>query len=949
MIARRGTTPVTTGGKVIALNVLLIALSSAPAEDTRAEDAVAAGVRRADGVLRRMDFEEGAAFWAFRPPKEEALPAVNDPSWIRQPLDAFVLAGLDAADLKPNARARKTTLLRRVTFDLTGLPPQPQEIEAFVDDTAPTAFDRVVDRLLASPHFGERWGRHWLDVMRYSDSNGLDENIHFGHAWRYRDYVVSAFNRDKPYTRLIAEHVAGDLLGSDGETVEAYVDRVTAGTFLAIGPKMVAEQDDRKRAMDTLDELINVVTRAFLAQTVACARCHDHKYDPISTRDYYALAGVFASAVGDEGLHRSIPVSLDSEQASQLLAHERKLASTLRRLREQALARLAQEHSRAGVYIEDALSLSARTVTIDGRQFSEADGVQSSQYAFEVTEDGAFLLAAAYENQNGVAVQLSIDGTLVHDQAFAIATARYRRGDVPAWLPLQSVDLSAGKHVLTLRTTEKPPRVVRVACIPEDTSSGGSPGWSNRRTDLNPRLLLGWLDAVAGERENADSLLRPLFDLRAGSPERIHKAREIGKRLDALRLEAVGLKRELVEQRSLRAGPAISRLVFQPGAPLAAAPRPELIFPELWSQLRRAEVALVATRKNMRALPQVHAMHQGTPRDLPVHIRGSHLDLESELVPRGFLSVTRSAVGAPEIPDNETGRLQLARWLADPRHPLTARVMVNRVWQELFGVGIVPTASNFGFRGERPSDPALLDHLALGFSRQGWSIKRLIRTIVLSSTYLQASQGRDDGEAKDPQNRLLWRQNRRRLEAEAIRDALLATAGELNPQVGGTIFDFKDGERVTNDQSANASTRTYDTRRRALYLPVIRMALYPMFTDFDLNDTTLPIPRRGSTVVASQALFMMNSPLVIENAATFARKLLGDPLAASETWIHTAYLRAYSRAPTQREVALSLSYLKDVTATSILEDGLNRGRAEQEAWQQFCHALLAANEFIYIN
>jgi hypothetical protein len=938
------------------LAALLLALAGALAAD---DPSNAIGNRRADGVLRRIDFEEGATFWAFQPPQSAPLPRVSQPSWIRQSLDAFVLARLDEAGLEPSRRAKKTTLLRRATFDLVGLPPSPSEVAAFLDDESPTAFDRVVDRLLASPHFGERWGRHWLDVVRYSDSNGLDENIHFGHAWRYRDYVVSAFNRDKSYDRFVSEHLAGDLLTAKDEDPESYLDRMTAGTFLAIGPKMVAEQDNRKRAMDTLDELVNVISRAFLAQTVACARCHDHKYDPISTRDYYALAGIFASAMGEKGLHKSIPASTEPAVDVKLLARQRELEGTLEELRQQAISQLDAEHARAATYIERALPLSRRTLELAARDVTSQEKpagkgteTRALEYPITLTEGGTYLLAASYQSQESRPLRLRLDGELVDERAFAVATGSIRREDRPSWFPIRLLEITSGQHILRLEREDELPSITHLALIPNGPDAAGNDGWQASQPGLRDAIFLRWLHALNAERHHRDSHLRPVFALTANGAiadaEVTQQTTRIAQELGDLRRETTGLKRELIEQRAVRVGPAISRLVLVPGAPLRTPRQPEVLFPALWKKCQELTAALATTRKKMRSRPQVHAMHDGPPQDLPVHIRGSHLDLEAEAVPRGFLAVTRDAVRAPVIPSNAVGRLQLAQWLTDRRHPLTARVMVNRVWQTLFGMGLVPTASNFGFRGERPSHPELLDALAVEFS-QDWSIKKLIRTIVLSSTYAQASHARAEAAAQDPENRLLWRHNRRRLEAEAIRDTLLATAGELERHIGGTLFKFNDGKRVTNDQSANASTRTYKTKRRALYLPVIRMALYPMFTDFDLNDTTLPIPRRGSTVVASQALFMMNSPLVRESAAAFAKSLLSGPALTPEARIRETYLRAYAREVRPRELTLSLAYLEQTRATAIRADGLDGNTAERTAWRDYCQTILATHEFIYIH
>ncbi|MEM9185245.1 MAG: PSD1 and planctomycete cytochrome C domain-containing protein [Planctomycetota bacterium] len=682
----------------------------------------ASGVRRADGILNRIDYEHGRQHWAFTPPAEVTAPLVYRRDWVRTPVDTFVLSALESVDADPSLEADRATLLRRLSFDLVGLPPTPAELDAFLSDERPDAYERLVDRLLASPHYGERWGRHWLDVVRYSDSNGLDENYYFGYAWRYRDYVVRAFNADKPYDEFVAEQLAGDLLASRPDyrgDHQKQADALTATGVLAIGPKMQAERDNQKRVMDTIDELLNVTGQAFLGLSVACARCHDHKFDPIAQADYYAMAGLFRCCVGKQGKRRDAPLAS---------------GEALREYRE-------AERKHLEVKAED-----------DRR------------------------------------------GKLIRD--------------------------------LHRRIAERPP------------------------------------DAEALEKE-----------------------------LEVLLSDRPELQREMVR-----------------------------------------------LRRELDNFPRIHTMHQGKPSDLPVHIRGSHMNLADQPTPRGPLPLFDDSVSRPAIAGREPGRLQLAQWLTDPRHPLTARVMVNRIWQGHFGRGLVDTPNDFGYRGSPPTHPELLDFLAREFIAGGWSIKRMHRLILLSSTYRQSSRHRAASAAVDPENRLLWRQNRRRLEAEPIRDNLLAVAGLLDRTIGGRVFDFPNGERVTDDRSRNKAIDSYRSHRRAIYLPVIRVATYPMFTTFDLADPSRPLAGRDASVVAPQALYMMNGQLALDAASGFAERLSERIDVGAAAAISHAYRLAYGRSPTEEEQRASVAFLDE-----------NAHLPRDALWRDYCQALMAASEFIYID
>jgi mono/diheme cytochrome c family protein len=667
--------------------------------------------------------------WAFRPPAAALLPRVKDSAWVRTPVDRFILARLEAAGLRPAVQADRRTLLRRVTFDLIGLPPTPDEVEAFLADTSPDAFAGVVDRLLASPAYGERWGRHWLDVGRYSDSNGLDENIAHGNAWRYRDYVVRAFNADKPYDHFLLEQIAGDLLPSSGDAQRH--EQLIATGFLALGPKVLAEVDEVKMEMDIIDEQLDTLGRAVLGLTVGCARCHDHKFDPLTQEDYYALAGIFKST------------------------------------------RTMENFTKIARWHENPLP-------------GPADLARKAE----------------------------------HDRQVA------RQKDALAALVKQA----------------------------------------------NEKLLA----------------------------------------------------------------------TLPPGSALPA--KPESSYPEATkAELKKLRDELAALEKKAPEMPSAMGVGEREVKDLAVHLRGSHLTL-GKVMPRRlplFLAASEPALGKAQ-----SGRLELAHWLVRPDHPLTARVLVNRVWRGHFGRGLVPTPDNFGRLGEPPTHPELLDWLATRFVETGWSIKALHREIVLSSTYQQASIHPDAGaaHAADPDNRLWWRQDVRRLEAEPIRDAILAVSGLLDRQMGASMLHVRNREFFFDHTSKD--TTTYDSNRRSLYLPVVRNHLYDFFQLFDFPDPAVACGDRATTTIAPQALFWLNSNLVLRSCDALAARLqeiAGDDSAR----IGALYLRAYGRLPSDTEVKRLLTLLADLKRAGTQREP-DQAKRERLAWALVCQVVLSANEFISI-
>jgi hypothetical protein len=667
--------------------------------------------------------------WAFQPPAEQSLPAVVDTEWPRSALDQFVLAKLEADGLSPAPKTDKRTLIRRVTFDVIGLPPKPEEINAFLEDESPDAFARVVDRLLASPQYGERWGRHWLDVARYADSNGFDENIAHGNAWRYRDYVVSAFNRDKPFDQFVIEQLAGDLLPFGGEAQQH--EQLIATGFLSIGPKVLAETDEAKMRMDIIDEQLDTTGRAFLGLTLGCARCHDHKFDPIATADYYGLAGIFKSTL------------------------------------------TMQKYQKVAEWHEHLLPSAAAT-------------------------------AMKAEFDANVAI---------------------------------------------------------------------------RKT------------AIAEFIADADKLVR-------------------------------------------------EKLAAMPDA--KPPEKLETLYPaETKAELKKQRDELAAFEKAGPDLPAAMGVTEDKVVDIAVHVRGNPLKL-GDIVPRRTPPVVRGPP-LPQFTDHQSGRQQLAEWLVDPQHPLTARVFVNRVWRWHFGRGLVRSTDNFGLLGEAPTHPELLDWLAHRFIADGWSVKSLHRLILNSSTYQQSSTRAPETVRLDPENRLFSRAPVRRLEAEAVRDSLLAVSGQLDRTMSGSLLTLKNRAYFFDHTSIDKTT--YDSPRRSLYLPVVRNNVFDVFQLLDFPDPAVSSSNRATTVVASQALLMLNSDLVMQAASAFADRLLAEQTDDDER-LSRMYVIAFGREPPADERQADQAFLSHVADTQSSEPGSSARR--RHAWSTLCHVVLAANEFLYV-
>ncbi len=944
-------------------------------------------------------------FWAFRPLRKPAPPQVKNTAWVLSPIDQFVLAKLEAKGLKPAPSADRRTLIRRATFDLIGLPPTPEETDTFLNDKSPNAYAKVVDRLLASPHYGERWGRRWLDVARYADSNGLDENKAFAYAYRYRDYVVKAFNEDKPYNTFVVEQLAGDLLPpTDNEELKN--DRLTATGFLVLGAKVLAEQDKPKFVMDIVDEQIEVTSKAFLGLTIACARCHDHKFDPIPTKDYYAMAGIFKSTKTMKNLgfvsewnertltshaieeqRKAHQVKIDAAETVLKTAQNTGNREIMTRVRADMkkylfagweLARqpgafsLAESKSKANEFrlVVEAEKYSRGNGNKDFENYGKNIGVihttQTPTFAewdITVPNAGNYQIEFRYASSESRPVEFHINGAKVLDKTAEANTGSFQP-DGQKWDVAGVFALKAGKNTLKIHGDESIPHFDKLLVAAVKTQPGVTKTAEQyeKEQGIYPDVLTRWATALSTPQNSPYffplHFVAEQIQANPGKPVTVH----FGQGLTinpVVRAEFEGktfadtqavLNRyaQLFAESETTSDAKLREWVKDFEKPDGLIGVPEKPFPHYIEKDKQAvKVAEAEVKKLKDAMPKqpiVMAVEESKVEDVRVHLRGSTESL-GDTVPRRFLTVI---AGDKQIPltEKQSGRLELAQWIVDPKNPLPARVAINRIWQGHFGEALVRTPENWGLLGDRPVHAEMVDWLASSFIQQGWSQKKMHRLIMLSNTYKMSTANNAKAALADPENRLMWRMERRRLEAEPFRDAMLFVSGKLDMTIGGSLLTTPNNDYVTNDQSGNGAG--YNAPRRSLYLPIIRNALFDMFQAFDMGDPSMVVAKRATTTVAPQALYVMNNPFVLEQAKALADGLLSDKAATDTKRIERTYLKLFSRPPHSAEVAEGIAYLaKYAAALEAKEKDADKRR--KMAWDSLCQILLASNEFIYVN
>jgi hypothetical protein len=811
-----------------------------------------------------IDIEAGRKHWAYQPLRAPVIPEVTDAAWPANYIDRFILAKLESAGLQPGSDAKKITLVRRLYFDLVGLPPTPEEITRFVDDKSPKAYEDLVDSLMASPRFGERWGRHWLDVARYAESMSLRGRL-LKHAWRYRDYVIEAFNDDLPYDQFLRQQLAGDLLKAT--SVDAQRRNLIATTYLMMGDTLLENQDKSQLDMDYVDEQLDAIGKGMLAQTIACARCHDHKFDPIPTRDYYAMAGILKNVQwlkhGNVSNFMEKPLPISEETKRGLEIHDA------------SVARLKSEINTLKPKVTGKGLPPVQAKDLPGIIVDNTDAKATGKWAKSSGVPNHVGSEYLYSNTSGSKV---------------IYPVKFSKG---------------GKYAVRISGAQHPNRAPKA--LVTVLHNGGSKSFR-----LDQRKSPG-----AFNKAGSDGYFQSLgfYEFPSGQWDAVEISTKGGGGFvvaDAVQFLPVDNDGKVTIPQSSQQGKELSPAEQK----------------ELKARMAKLTTDLSALQKRKPAPEMVNsAVEKKKPTDMKIHIRGNIYQLGA-IAPRGVLQVANYGP-VPKMPTNASGRLELADWVADPANPLTARVMANRVWHWLIGEGLVRTVDNFGTTGESPSHPELLDHLAVQFVQQGWSVKELIRAIALSKTYrLSSARGE---QPEDPENRLLAHMNHRRLDAEALRDTMLSVGGTLKLEMRGATFP--------------ASLKTdvdfqFKAPRRSVYVPVFRSSLPELFEVFDFANSSLVTGRRTLSTVAPQALFMMNHPFVRTQAKLAAERLLGDSQPKEEHRIDHAYLRILGRHATAAEIALSQEFLKSVIDTT------KNGRVE--AWTQMVQSLFSTIDFRYV-
>ena len=957
-------------------------------------------------------------------------------AWVQSPIDAFVLAKLEAAGLEPAKPAARRDLLRRVTVNLTGLLPTPEELRAFETDTSPQAWANAVERLLASPRYGERWGRHWLDVARYGDSNGGDENKYFPNANKYRDYVVDAFNRDQSFSEFVQEQIAGDLMPAD-EDPESARRRIIATGFLVIGTKILAEPDPRKMELDIIDEQIDTIGKAFMGLSIGCARCHDHKFDPISTKSYYSMAGIFKSTYTMEhynivadwherevgtatemaALKNARDESAQLKKANETISREAREALGVRVQQDTAkyllganeviarrrmigepepLGPVAMERLAKGRgLLFEAEDFDRGNVSVDRDNYGKEIGIISdpggqknfAEYDIELPFTGNYQIELRYAALHARPGQLLIDGQVVQPEAVSKTTGGWMP-EHQKWVVEGVFRLKAGKHVLRIQSEPLMSHIDKVliieAPLPKTNAvADADEGWAPR--DLNqiaaeeglvPVVLKNWADRLTRAEQEGDPLFhvwleyaklprltfrteakRLANDIRSGvcrPPSQApgsefalvrdwfsgftpNSLRAVANYYGALFDEARGWEpaKATPEQKQL------VEFVKDAKGPFALPEGIEGSFAEAsLTQLKTNRERLAKIASTMPKLPTAMAVEDRKIEDLAVHIRGDYLTL-GETAPRG-VPMPFDFGERHRVDDKTSGRLQLARWLTDDEHPMTARVIANRVWHWHFGNGLVRTPDDFGIRGAKPTHPELLDWLASELIRSGWSIKHLHRLILRSSAYQMSTANNARAAEADPENTLLWRMNRRRMEAEVIHDSLLQMAGRLDLQMGGLAAVVKTQDPTSDELDRNNEIYRGITRR-AIYVPVHRTHVYELFDAFDFPDPGTPTGRRNATNVATQALFFLNNDWLMQQAEALAKRSHGGP----EKRVGFLYETTLGRKPSATERASALKFVERFG--QALPESLPLAKRDEQSWAAFCQVLLQSNPFLYLN
>ena len=760
--------------------------------------------------------------WSFVPPKSHLPPEVSDKAWVSNEIDNFILFKLEENGLEPAAPASPYQLIRRVYYDLIGLPPDPDEVREYIEKPSFKLYKQIVDKLLDSPRYGEKWGRHWLDIARYGDSNGGDENHAYPHAWRYRDYVIDAFNRDIPYDQFIHQQLAGDLLKSQ-HAEQTHL--ITATGFLAIGTKILAEKDPVKKRADIVDEQIDTLSRSLMGISISCARCHDHKFDPIPTSDYYALAGILHStSIEDRIVYRPDALNAENKRLSKIKHLEDDL-----KILESKFSNLIDGDA--------VLQIEAEKFTSGNVKIIEAENAQEATY---ISDPGS------QDNYAEYTLEISKKGHYSIDFRYAAESSR------------------PGKLIIDGDQENSLPVLSEV-----------TGGWSSK---FQKWINEGYAFFDVGEhnlRIESEPLMSHLDKIKVSLVKNLESVKKIN------------------------------------------------------GDRKKASLELAKLKSESTNTYKVMAVKDGEIADMNINVRGDPHSKGDKIKRRGLTFIKPNKGFSCD--DKSSGRLKFATWMTQPDHPLTSRVIVNRIWYWHFGKGIVDTVDDFGTTGSNPSHPELLDYLAVNFIENGWSIKQLHRQILFSSAYRMATDHKNpEVLKKDPNNDLYSRRDVRRIEAEAFRDSILKVSGNLSYDKPVAPLKVKSQDPSPSDLMNNR--KSYESfPYRSVYLPVIRSHIYDFLSLLGFPNATASMGQRPLTTVPTQALMMMNNPFLINQAKSLSERIENGNFV-------NLYLLLYAREPSDQESEWIKNFINEHTKI----------KGKEKAWEALCHTLLISNEFMHV-
>ncbi|MGW9685319.1 PSD1 and planctomycete cytochrome C domain-containing protein [Flagellimonas sp. 2504JD1-5] len=843
--------------------------------------------------------------WSFIKPEISEEDQTKD-------IDQFVDRLLEQKGLVKASKANKNTLIRRVSYLLTGLPPSPKEVEDYILDSSENAYEKMVDYYLNSPTYGERWARHWMDLVRYAETKGHEFDYAITGAWKYRDYLIRAFNNDVPYDQLLKEHLAGDLLDEkryDDET--GVLESQLATAFYAMGEGTHSPVDIKQDEANRIDNMIDVTTKTFQGLTVSCAKCHDHKFDPITAADYYAMYGVMEST-------RFTPLDADQSISKEATAKEiQDIQSYIKTIVSEKLS--TNQVNRSAFNPRTDQKLNSKFIKIGDFRNDDFDGWTTTGLAFgDATTLGNPVLASPSGRL------MSLEEGRASSKIFGPGVLGTLRS--PDFiLNSNFIGVRAKGEHSTIRIIIDNFQLIQWPIYGGLTQSVSSSGWKNYKFDIESwKGHKAYIEILPGgyDQHNfkvpSDAFIEAQYAISFDS--------EWPEEANILTDERSSEGFSSSKIKALNANIKNGAVHFQ--------------FPELITAIDSSK----KTSKSLKGGSVIYGVSDGSATDSPVFIRGRYQEPSEENVPRRFLSTL--PMGNVPFESRGSGRLELAEAMLHQENPLTARVMVNRIWHHLFGKGIVETVDNFGLQGKLPSHPELLDHLAIKFQNEGWSIKKTIKYIVTSETFKRSTSNNLEPSDKDPNNIFLASFPIKRLESEAIRDGILVASESLDTELYGPPIPTYLTEFMGGRGKPEESGPLDGAGRRSIYQEVRRNFLEPMMTTFDRPIPFTTFGRRDVTNVPAQSLILMNDPFVIAQSKIMAEKLLTQKNLSFKEKVEWIYMRTFSRKPTEKEIDNASKFIATIEAMKNTEDF--EGNKDLEIWKEYCHSIFNLKEFIYL-